>query len=679
MTSQNYSDEELKHTVHALLLEKQRVKELEQQIALFDKHELVEKSDRVTTLEDESMFLKSQISSLNQTLQSIQESKFEIVEELRDVKNNLEEAIEQNQRQQQTIEKLAAVVKEKERKCSEYQQFEYSFKKASERKHSLEHELEQERSAVEFLKREEELLKEKIKEGLNREKQLEKNQKSLDEVIERLQNETIKLKDESFQTNNLLTSYIEKAKDSEQQIEDLSAKLAQSETEKQEIVEELELLQNQFGSLKSKVLTTQQDLSQEQSNYQEALKQANQHSDEKIVLQKQLQEKNESLASYKKELDVIKQMVANGLKDTQELEARYLEAINEKVAAISKTHQVQQYVEKQREEIKILRDQLKEQISLYNQTKEDSQLQCKNIKEMNEKQIIQLEEQINVLIIEKDDHLQAISKAQSELENSLQYKQAFEEKVQQVLDFEEKQKQLEEQLISLEQHLKEKEQDNENCHQQINALFQDKQLIEESLSAFQSSNEENELRVRTAQQHLAKKVRETTLLNERLEEQLAQVNVLQTALDESVEKISELQETIDQSQLLEKQLQEKLNEQNKNTEIQLQKWEEKYFQVYDKWQITESTNRELKALEEKYQKMQSLFVNMGNLFSTPIIKPAEELVKKENSLVSHALLQTAPKITEEFRESLQPEALFSDQSLFDRQDTNARYKQSLFD
>ena len=56
-------------------------------------------------------------------------------------------------------------------------------------------------------------------------------------------------------------------------------------------------------------------------------------------------------------------------------------------------------------------------------------------------------------------------------------------------------------------------------------------------------------------------------------------------------------------------MQDQLHESLKGNESQIIKWEEKYFQMYDKWQESENRIRELNKFEEKHLQMQNLFAN----------------------------------------------------------------------
>lgn len=688
MTNTIYTNEELKQTIHALLLEKQRVQDLEEQLQNVDKSQLLELSERLTDLEEENEVLKQQHQAIKKHLIKSEENYQASQKTVEEINKSLEEASEQSLRHQQRIEKLVSIIKDKERTLSEYQQFEYGFKKTNEKKQALESELESERDTIELLKRKEEALLEKLHESHDREQQVEKNLQFLHKKHEELQAEAALIQQEHHVANSLLNTHHDAHRKASLQIKELSELLSQEKIEKEEAAEELLILQKQFDPLKNKVYASQHELAHLQSKHQATLELVTLLTQEKQQLLGSLSAKNQLFEGAENELELIKQMVANGLRETQELEARYLEAVNEKVLAISKTHQTQQHVEKQREEIRSLRDQLKEHIHLYHQIKEQSEQFHQSLQEAHNEKVHKLSEEIRLLTAQIDKASQDTVELHKYVNQNAHLKEEL-ERVSKQLECAFGERQIAEtQVEQLSLDLKEKEGELDGFYLQISTLLQEKQQIEQTLSSIQSEQEENEGRVRTAQQHLAKKMRETALLNDRIEEQNAELGVLQSRFEEAQLKMAQLQTHIDLQQQQEKQLQEKLHEQIKTAETQIHKWEDKYFHMYDKWQITESSNRELKALEEKYSQMQALVANLGSLLGAPLVgvsvtpvnvapvKLSEEPLPKRSAVV---VQQPSPEVKAEIRNASQPEALFSDQGLFDRPEPPVRYKQNLFD
>lgn len=195
-----------------------------------------------------------------------------------------------------------------------------------------------------------------------------------------------------------------------------------------------------------------------------------------------------------------------------------------------------------------------------------------------------------------------------------------------------KYEQLKEEWKSLSESVEELGAEKENLERHITVLSAKEEQKDEELVALSQENarlqqesrqllaenerlknllEEMEGRFRTAQQHLAKRVKEASLLSERAEE--SQANLVQFAQIVELQKgeIAKLQATIEIYEKQEKRLQEQLHEALKGTESKIIKWEEKYFQIYEKWQEGENKIRELKKVEEKHLQMQHLLANFG--------------------------------------------------------------------
>lgn len=124
---------------------------------------------------------------------------------------------------------------------------------------------------------------------------------------------------------------------------------------------------------------------------------------------------------------------------------------------------------------------------------------------------------------------------------------------------------------------------------------------------------EKDSRMRVAQHHLAKKVKETALLSEKIEDQKIQLHTINSAMEGYKTKINDMQSVLDSQMQQEKRIEENLLDSLKTSEIQARRWEEKYFQMCDKWQETESSNKELKSLEEKFHQMQALLGSFANI------------------------------------------------------------------
>ena len=150
--------------------------------------------------------------------------------------------------------------------------------------------------------------------------------------------------------------------------------------------------------------------------------------------------------------------------------------------------------------------------------------------------------------------------------------------------------------------------------QKIEALGQlsrEKQKFQELCLQMQKNYEESEAQLKIAQQHLAKKVMETSLAQEKLEDQRTQAADLQSHLQANQTKAAELRAQIEQYQQREKSWQEEHKEALAAVLVQTQEWEDKYYHMYEKWKATEAQSKEWKAAADKYHQMQAFLMNIG--------------------------------------------------------------------
>jgi hypothetical protein len=194
-----------------------------------------------------------------------------------------------------------------------------------------------------------------------------------------------------------------------------------------------------------------------------------------------------------------------------------------------------------------------------------------------------------------------------------------------VEDLEEQNKQLQAKLEVQAQAMILSNQDYEhlkNRLHQLEIVTQEKDHIQEKLE-FEKEQmrillEEAEARLKVAQQHLAKKVKEATRLNEKMDEQQTHfMDSIQT-IENQKSQLIQLQANIDFYQKQEKRLQEQFHEALNGMEHQVTKWEEKYFQIYDKWQESERRVQELKKVEEKHHQIQNLLTSLGGFVDTSL-------------------------------------------------------------
>jgi chromosome segregation ATPase len=275
-----------------------------------------------------------------------------------DAYNQLQEALEQGSRQKQRIERMTHLIQEKDAKITELQQFEYSFKRAGEWKIKQQAELEQEkeRSAKweeEFHQKNRELEDCRHKMG-----QLEKLAQILKEQLESSNLEAKRNHEEATQMRQLSIQLTEQQKELQRHLEDVESIFNTVQSEKKDLQDELEAITAQFESLRQRVQESHLKLEAQKRFSSELQMESQKVSEERDHLLKQLAEKTRSIESFDQEIDLIKQTLMRAMREAKDIEVRYQECVSEKVSAVNKSNQLQNLIERQREDLAKLRDEI---------------------------------------------------------------------------------------------------------------------------------------------------------------------------------------------------------------------------------------------------------------------------------------------------------------------------------
>lgn len=266
------------------------------------------------------------------------------------------------------------------------------------------------------------------------------------------------------------------------------------------------------------------------------------------------------------------------------------------------------------EEVKVLYSQFemlkkmlaesKDQISLTSSQQQEAERVVSNLNETKF--------QLEFILKQKDEKLEVLEKEITDI------KQSLIEGIREAKEMETRYHEAIKDKSSSEEYISHYKRDLEEAEKRYQQVLNEKQLLNDNLHSAKSALEEAEARLKMAQQHLAKKVKETSDLNDRLHSQELVLQDLQNNLNQTRSRTIEQQQTIEAQFQQEKRLQDQLIEASRSTETIVTKWEEKYFKVYEKWQENEIRLRDLKKLEEKYNQMQALLSNIGGLFGSPL-------------------------------------------------------------
>ncbi len=172
---------------------------------------------------------------------------------------------------------------------------------------------------------------------------------------------------------------------------------------------------------------------------------------------------------------------------------------------------------------------------------------------------------------------------------------------------------------------------------------EERQHLESALKAQEKLVLDTDTQLKAAQQHLAKKLKEASFVSEQLEQKTVALTHLQEDFDLMRQQVWQLQIALEQIQLQEKRAQELLQETTKTHEQQLSRWEEKYFQMCEKWQDSEANLRELKKFEEKYRQTQAMILQLGSLMGSGSTTSSE--ANLSSPPIPYDLLNTLPPPT----------------------------------
>lgn len=493
----------------------------------------------------------------NGAAQNVQDGK--IIE----LEQSLREAQAQAIRDKARIEKLALSVQEKENRIIELQQIELSLKRSTEQKQQLGIALEYERTQVLCLQSDKERICKELEESRAHAEQLERSVEFLRQKNEDIFLDSEKLKEESQKAQEIINVLKEHLQRASAESDDLSEKLKSVEIEKNDTENELVLLLTQFEELKQRLQNNQKELEIAKDCIEESENQCEILRSERESVTTQLLEKTRAFETFEREINLIKQTLVRGIREAKEVEEHFQNAIKERATTTAKLQQAQHLIEKQRDQNKILQEQLdsahKINVSAHNTA---GQLQRQWEAERK--------------------------KVETELET---FKQRYEHQST---------------LIEA------KELDIDDLRKQLARMREDRERMRDELEQGRRNIEDKDLEIRQAQQHMAKKVKEAALLEDRAEELRKQILDQQQAINQDKIKMAELQTGFDLLTQQQMRLQEQLQETQKASDLQQTKWEQKYFSVYEKWQGAENRIKDLEKMEEKHKQLQGLFVNFGS-------------------------------------------------------------------
>lgn len=216
----------------------------------------------------------------------------------------------------------------------------------------------------------------------------------------------------------------------------------------------------------------------------------------------------------------------------------------------------------------------------------------------------------------------------------------------------------------------------EESHLEAKQLREEFQINRELVNTLTTQTEAHDQELKMAQQHLGKKMREAALLYEKNEEFAQQIQNLEAELTESRHQTNLAQQALNSLQLREQSLEEQLSTKDEEVESIEKAWEDRYSQIYDKWQESEHTIKQFKALEDKHFQAQNAIANLFSLFGQPQMPTSLASAKlstkqlfddQRHSITLVEAIHAAPQVKQEKI------------NIFDNGISQVRYKQTLFD
>lgn len=136
--------------------------------------------------------------------------------------------------------------------------------------------------------------------------------------------------------------------------------------------------------------------------------------------------------------------------------------------------------------------------------------------------------------------------------------------------------------------------------------------------------EERDAEIRKAQQHLAKKVKETTILHDLVERQKNQLLELQGVVERQKNDLEKIENTLQVQRQHEEKLQTLAKERTQAAEDLTKEWQEKYLSLQQDWQEKKGQLLEFQKMRKTYDQMATTFSSLKHILGNPLDSNASE-------------------------------------------------------
>lgn len=638
---------------------------------------------------------------------SVSTDEFEALQsQLQDLRTRLQDQLSRNQqledknttheeeltRQKAKLEKLTELMRDKERQDRESHQFEQSYRKAKQQAQQLEEQVKQDSEKYDLLTMQYERTQTELGDVRQHNEQLERVIQFLRERSEESNLELNQFRDDYQASLDEIENLRKASQKTQQEKEEGNHQAAVERRLYEETVEELHALQGQLAVLRDiSVAATSRD-SETNERYRNQEQELQQTLQEVRNLHESIAETQQQLSSereqnhylrtqeenHKQELNTQRDLLATLQAEKDHLigQLQHLIQIVEEQKgqlgefqeAIRQANEREAAIKTESALLQTEKEQLLQEVHQANQTNAQLLQQIGQLEEavqgaqQREAQAHQAIESIRqelsashetaiASFVEERDRLSERLKVIEVLEAELQALQiqlaASQATNQELLNGQERSQTVLSELEAVHQRdaelMKLKDDTIDTVQGQLATALAEKEHLRENLDGALQEAQESDSRLKIAQQHLARKVKE---LNEQLEHMdglKAQLAEAQSQLNQIRLQHGEVKIALESQSIQDKRLQEQLQENARAAEVAISRWEEKYFKVYEKWQESEGRIRDLKRLEEKYNQMQAWLANLGNLIGTPVgINPSPAAYASTAPTFEEAPLPTEP-------------------------------------
>lgn len=142
--------------------------------------------------------------------------------------------------------------------------------------------------------------------------------------------------------------------------------------------------------------------------------------------------------------------------------------------------------------------------------------------------------------------------------------------------------------------------------EQVVALENETLRLQEALQKTRKASDTRDEELKTAQQHLAKKVRENARQQEQLETITAQMQAFEDEARQKRLQVESFKNELSRWQRREVQLQEQLRDQAIASEAKLNQLQAEFADIQERWKLAEMQLQKLRILEGQHQQMRAL-------------------------------------------------------------------------